>query len=210
VAGSRTLVGCGGPELETRIVIADPDSRVACPAGQVGEIWVASPSVAGGYWNQTEETTRTFRAYLADTEEGPFLRTGDLGFLRDGELFVTGRLKDVLVVRGRNHYPEDIEATVQAVHPALRPGGGAAFQTGPDGQPRLVVVQEIDRRARGLSLAALRGDVRQAVAERHDLQVHDVQFLEPGGLPRTSSGKVQRHACRAAYERGSLRLRREG
>jgi acyl-CoA synthetase (AMP-forming)/AMP-acid ligase II len=210
VAGTRTLVGCGRPWFGQQVAIVGPDTLRRLPEGEVGEIWVAGPSVARGYWGRPDETRRTFQARLGDTGEGPFLRTGDLGFVRDGELFVTGRLKDVLVVRGRNHYPEDIEATVQAVHPALRPGCGAAFETGPDGQPRVVVVQEIDRRARRLSLAALRGDVRQAVAERHDLQVHDVQFLGPGGLPRTSSGKVQRHACRAAYERGSLRLWREG
>jgi acyl-CoA synthetase (AMP-forming)/AMP-acid ligase II len=209
-AGMRTLVGCGRPWLGQQVAVVGPDTLRRLPEGAVGEIWVAGPSVARGYWGRPDETRRTFQARLSGTGEGPFLRTGDLGFVRGGELFVTGRLKDVLIVRGRNHYPEDIEATVQAVHPALRAGCGAAFETGPDGQPRLVVVQEIDRRARGLSLAALSGDVRQAVAERHDLQVHDVQFLEPGGLPRTSSGKVQRHACRAGYERGSLRRWREG
>jgi acyl-CoA synthetase (AMP-forming)/AMP-acid ligase II len=207
-AGTRTLVGCGRPWLGQQVAVVDPEASVRLPEGAVGEIWVAGPSVARGYWGRPDETRRTFQARLRDGE-GPFLRTGDLGFVRDGELFITGRLKDVLVIRGRNHYPEDIEATVQAAHPALRPGCGAAFETGPDGQPRLVIVQEIDRRARGLSLAALRGDIRQAVAERHELQVHDVLFLAPGGLPRTSSGKVQRHACRAGYERGALRRWRD-
>jgi acyl-CoA synthetase (AMP-forming)/AMP-acid ligase II len=202
---SRTLVGCGRPWMELEIVIADPQSRVRCAENLVGEIWVAGPAVAKGYWNRPEETERTFHARLSDTGEGPFLRTGDLGFVRDGELFVTGRLKDVLIIHGRNHYPQDIEATVQAVHPAFRAGSGAAFETGPDGQPRLVVVQEVDRRTRGLDLAELIGDIRQAVAEHHELQVHDVQFLEPGSLPKTSSGKIQRHACRTAYERGTLR-----
>jgi acyl-CoA synthetase (AMP-forming)/AMP-acid ligase II len=208
-ADARTLVGCGHPWLGQEVVIADPDARIRCPEDGVGEIWVRGPSVAKGYWNQPDETERTFSARLADTGEGPFLRTGDLGFVRDGELFVTGRLKDVLVIRGRNHYPQDIEATVQAVHPALRAGCGAAFETGPDGEPRLVVVQEVDRRCRDVDLTRLLGDIRQAVAERHELQVHDVQFLEPGGLPKTSSGKVQRHACRAGYERGTLRRWRD-
>ena len=137
--------------------------------------------------------------------DGPFLRTGDLGFVRGGELFITGRIKDLIVIHGRNHYPEDIEATVQQVHPSLRPGCGAAFETEQDGQARLVIVQEVDRRGRGLDANQLAGDIRQAVAERHELQVHDVQFLEPGSLPKTSSGKVQRHACRAGYERATLR-----
>jgi acyl-CoA synthetase (AMP-forming)/AMP-acid ligase II len=203
--GLRTLVGCGRPWLGQEVAIVNPEARVGCPDGIVGEVWVRGPSVTAGYWNRPDETARTFRAGRQDTGEGPFLRTGDLGFVRHGELFVTGRLKDLLVIRGRNHYPQDIEATVQAVHPALRAGGGAAFETGPDGQPRLVVVQEVDRRGRGIDVARLLGDIRQVVAERHELQLHDVQLLEPGSLPRTSSGKVQRYACRAGYERGTLR-----
>jgi acyl-CoA synthetase (AMP-forming)/AMP-acid ligase II len=202
---ARTLVGCGQPWMDQQVVIVDPDTEVGCPEETVGEIWVAGPSVARGYWNRPEETERTFRARLREGGEGPFLRTGDLGFVRGGELFVTGRIKDVIVLRGRNHFAQEIEATVQAVHPALRSGCGAAFETGPDGQARLVVVQEVDRRCRGLDVAELLGDIRQAVAQRHELQVHDVQLLEPGSLPKTSSGKVQRHACRAGYERGTLR-----
>jgi acyl-CoA synthetase (AMP-forming)/AMP-acid ligase II len=136
---------------------------------------------------------------------GPFLRTGDLGFVQDGELYVTGRLKDLIVIHGRNHYPQDIESTVQAVHPGLRPEAGAAFEIEKGGQPRLVVVQEVERRCRQLDPAKVVGDIRQAVAEQHELQVHDVQLLEPGSLPRTSSGKIQRHACRQGYEQQTLR-----
>jgi acyl-CoA synthetase (AMP-forming)/AMP-acid ligase II len=203
--GARTLVGCGRPWLGQEVVIADPASGQRCRDETVGEIWVRGPSVARGYWDRPEETERAFHARLADGGEGPFLRTGDLGFVRDDELFITGRLKEIIVIRGRKHYPQDIEATVQQVHPALRAGGGAAFETGPDGQPRLVVVQEVDRRGRGVDAARLIGDIRQAVAERHELQLQDVQLLEPGSLPRTTSGKVQRHRCRAGYERGTLR-----
>jgi acyl-CoA synthetase (AMP-forming)/AMP-acid ligase II len=202
---TRTLVGCGRPWMDQQVVIVDPETEVRCPEETVGEIWVAGPSVARGYWNRPEETARTFYARIQDSGEGPFLRTGDLGFVCGDELFVTGRLKDVIIIRGRNHYAPDIEATVQAVHPALRPSCGAAFETGPDGQAWLVVVQEVDRRGRGLDVTELIGDIRQAVAQRHELQVHDVQLLEPGSLPRTSSGKVRRHACRADYERGTLR-----
>lgn len=202
---TRTLVGCGRPWMEQHVVIVDPETERRCPEETVGEIWVAGPSVTLGYWNRPEETKRTFHARLRDSGEGPFLRTGDLGFLRGGELFVTGRLKDVLIIRGRNHYAQDIEATVQAVHPALRPSCGAAFETGPDGEARLVIVQEMERRCREVNVADLIGDIRQTVAERHELQVHDVQLLEPGSLPRTSSGKIQRHACRTGYERGTLR-----
>jgi acyl-CoA synthetase (AMP-forming)/AMP-acid ligase II len=202
---ARTLVSCGRPWLEQRVVITDPATGTSRPGNTVGEIWATGPSVALGYWGRPEETERIFRARLRDSGEGPFLRTGDLGFVHDGELFVTGRLKDVLIIRGRNHDPQEIEATVQALDPALRAGCGAAFETGPDGEARLVIVQEVARRGRGVDLAGLVGEIRKAVAERHGVQVHDVQFLEPGGVPKTSSGKLQRHACRAAYERGTLR-----
>ena len=116
----RRLVGCGGAWLENEVRIVDPESRRLRPDGIVGEIWVRGPSVAQGYWNRPDETDRTFHAKLEDSEEGPFLRTGDLGFIADGELFITGRTKDVVVIRGRNYYPQDIEASVQAVHVGLR------------------------------------------------------------------------------------------
>jgi acyl-CoA synthetase (AMP-forming)/AMP-acid ligase II len=205
----RTAVSCGRPVLGQRVEIVHPEFRTRCSDGSVGEIWVAGPSVAQGYWNRPVETERTFRAHLSDTGEGPFLRTGDLGFLSGGELFVTGRLKEVIVVRGRKHYPQDIEATVQSLHPALRAGCGAAFDVDGNGTPHLVIVQEVDRRARGLDVRELLGDIRQAVAERHELTVRDVQFLAAGSLPRTTSGKVQRHTCRAGYERGTLRRWRD-
>ena len=204
-AEARSFVGCGQLWLDTRIAIADAEAMTQRPPGSVGEIWVAGPSVAAGYWGRPEETENTFRAFLKDSGEGPFLRTGDLGFLQDGELFVTGRLKDLIVMRGRNHYPQDIEQTVQSVHSGLRGGCGAAFETYKDGQPRLVIVQEVERRGRGLDAAHLLGDVRQAVAERHELHVHELILLEPGSLPKTSSGKVQRHRCRLGYEQGTLR-----
>lgn len=201
----RTLVGCGRlwPEQDVRIV--DPDSRTPCPDGAVGEVWIAGPSVGAGYWGRSDETAQTFRASLADTGEGPFLRTGDLGFVWDGELFLTGRIKDVIILRGRNHYPRDIEETVQAVHPKLRRGCGAAFEVERAGRPRLVVVQEVERRCRDLDADHLAGDVRQAVAERHEVQLDDLQLLEYGSIPKTSSGKVRRHACRQGYESGTLR-----
>jgi acyl-CoA synthetase (AMP-forming)/AMP-acid ligase II len=207
---ARTLVSCGRPLVDQRVAIVDVETRMACPEERVGEIWVAGPSVAQGYWNRPEETEHTFRGRLDDTGDGPFLRTGDLGFLSGGELYITGRLKEILVIHGRNHYPQDIEATVQSLHQAFRPGCGAAFETDGEGQPRVVIVQELDRRSRGLDLKELVGDIRQAVAERHELTVADVQFLEPGSLPRTSSGKIQRHLCRAGYERGALRRWRGG
>ena len=206
---ARQLVGCGRSWLGQEVRVVDPEACTALPDGRIGEIWVRGESVAAGYWSRPEETERTFRARLADIGAGPYLRTGDLGFVRGGELFVTGRIKDVIIVRGRNHYPQDIEETVQAVHPALRPGCGAAFEETRDGRPGVVVVQEVDRRGRGLDARQLLADARQAVAERHEVQLHDLRLLEYGSIPKTSSGKVRRHACRLEYARDGLRLWKE-
>lgn len=203
--GVQTLVGCGHPMPAHRIIIVDPATRTECPADQVGEIWVSGPSVAGGYWNRPEESERTFRATLADSGEGPFLRTGDLGSLRDGEVFITGRLKDVIIIRGQNHYPQDIELTVERSHPSLRPTCSAAFSIEVADGERLVVVQEVEYRQQP-DPDAIVGLIRQAVAEEHGVQVHDVILLRPGTILKTSSGKIQRWACRAAYLAGRLQV----
>ncbi len=205
-AGARVVVGCGRPWFGDEVRVVDPESRLPKADGEVGEIWVAGPSVTRGYWNRPRETEETFHGRTADTGAGPYLRTGDLGFVADGELFVTGRIKDVIVIRGRNHYPQDIEATAQAAHPGLRRGCGAAFEAWRDDRQRLVVVQEVDRGGRGVDPARVVGDVRQAVAERHEVQVTDVVLLEYGSIPKTSSGKVRRAACRTGYETGTLRV----
>jgi acyl-CoA synthetase (AMP-forming)/AMP-acid ligase II len=141
----RTLVGSGRAMLDTRIVIVNPESMTACAPDAVGEIWVSGPTVTIGYWNKPEETARTCRAYLADSGEGPFLRTGDLGFLKDGELFVTGRLKDLIIIAGRNLYPHDIELTVEQSHPAIRSGCCAAFSIDVADEERLIVAAEVER-----------------------------------------------------------------
>lgn len=203
--GIREVVSCGPPIGSLRVVIAHPETRTACAPGTVGEIWVRDSSLAVGYWENPEETERTFGAHLADTGEGPFMRTGDLGFLKDGELSVTGRIKDVIIIRGRNHYPQDIELTVQRSHPALRPGHGVAFALELEGEERLVVVQEVERsRLRSTVPDDVVGDIREAIAEAHELQVHAVVLTKPGSVPRTSSGKVRRAACRARFLEGSL------
>jgi amino acid adenylation domain-containing protein/non-ribosomal peptide synthase protein (TIGR01720 family) len=201
--GARVLVGCGETLLGQEVLIADPEALTRCRPDEVGEIWVSGPSVAQGYWNREEETGRTFHAYLADADVGPFLRTGDLGFLENGELFVTGRLKDLIIIRGRNHYPQDIERTVEECHAALRPGCGAAFAVEVAGEERLIVVQEVDHR-RHTDFGAVITQIRQAVSEEHEVQVHAVELIKPGTIPKTSSGKIQRHACRAAFLERSL------
>jgi amino acid adenylation domain-containing protein len=204
----KLLVGCGRIWSENgpgeRLAIVDPETGSLAPAGQEGEVWVAGPSVAGGYWNRPEETERTFGARLAETGEGPFLRTGDLGLLSpEGELFVTGRLKDLIVVRGRNLYPHDLERTAEESHPALRPGGAAAFSVEAEGEERLVVVVEVERRREAESREAAEA-VRAAVLKEHEAAPWEVVPIRAGTLPKTSSGKVRRAACREAYVAGEL------
>ena len=200
------LVSCGASEVGTRVRIVNPRTLKPCKSHEIGEIWVAGDTVAQGYWRRPEETKETFQAFLAGTGEGPFLRTGDLGVLEDGGLLVTGRIKDLLIFRGLNHYPSDVEATVGQSHRALRPGAAAAFSVTLAGEERLVIAQEVERTAlRGLDLKEVVGAVCQAVAEHHDLQVYALVLLRPMSLPKTSSGKVQRRACRADYLADRLR-----
>ncbi|MEQ1504510.1 MAG: AMP-binding protein, partial [Myxococcota bacterium] len=182
--------------------IVDPETRVPAALGAVGEIWVRSDSVADGYWNKPELSAATFAATTADTGEGPFLRTGDLGFVRDGALFVTGRSKDLLILRGRNHYPQDLERTAELAHPALRLGCSAAFAIDRDGEERAVVAIEVGRPPE--DPGAVVEAIRAAVAADHDVALDAVILLAPRSLPKTSSGKVQRRACRAAWQAGEL------
>jgi acyl transferase domain-containing protein/acyl-CoA synthetase (AMP-forming)/AMP-acid ligase II/acyl carrier protein len=201
--GARRLVGSGQFAKDQTVAIVDPETRIRGLADRVGEIWVAGPSVARGYWNRPEATEETFRATLADTGEGPYLRTGDLGLLKDGELFVTGRLKDLIIIRGRNVYPQDIEWTVERCHPALRAEGGAAFAVEVAGEERLVIVHEAERVKEAEAEVVARA-IRKTVAEQHELDIYVVCLIKPLTLPKTSSGKVQRHACCDGFLAGTL------
>ncbi len=204
---ATALVGCGRPQGGQEVVIVDPETRRPCAADEVGEIWVAGPSVAQGYLGKPEQTEEAFSAYLAETGHGPFLRTGDLGFFRSGELFVTGRRKDLIIIRGSNHYPEDIELTVQACHPALLRGRGAVFSVapGPDVPEELVVVQEVNHGQLGeAELNEIVDSIRTAVTEHHEVQAYAVVLVEPLRIPTTSSGKIQRSACRQQFLDGQL------
>lgn len=223
---SQSLVGCGQTMVGQKIVIVDPVSLKLCPAGEIGEIWVSGPSIARGYWNRQSETARTFKAYVSDTKEGPFLRTGDLGFLKDGEMFVTGRLKDLIIIDGRNHYPQDIERTVERSHKSLRVSCCAAFSINSGHEEQLVVVAEVDRgylpkhsrQSRDITpdrklkhrvLLDVKGifkTIRNAVSEYHDPRVYDITLLKAGSIPKTSSGKIQRHICKARYLTGTLEV----
>jgi len=195
---TKPLVGCGMALGNQTVVIVDPKTARQCASGEIGEIWISGPSVAQGYWNSVDETEQTFRARIADTGEGLFLRTGDLGFIQDGELYITGRLKDLIVIRGRNLYPHDIELSVESSDATLRAGCGAAFSLDVDGEERLFVVQEVDQRQRP-DLDQLIPRIRRVIAEDHEVQAHGVILIKAGSIPKTSSGKIQRHACRAAF-----------
>lgn len=202
---TRTLVGCGQISSGMEVAIVHPDDHIRGSSNQVGEIWVAGDSVTLGYWNRPELTENTFHAYLK-TGEGPFLRTGDLGFLQDGELFITGRLKDLVIIRGRNYYPQDIELTVERSHPALQRNSGAAFALEVNGEEQLIVVQEVERHHQKWDLDEVVESIRRAVGEHHDLKLYGVLLLRFGSIPKTSSGKIQRYACGKGFLEDNLKV----
>ncbi|RKH45034.1 hypothetical protein D7X12_09075, partial [Corallococcus sicarius] len=201
--GTRRLISSGRTLSDQELLIVDPESLTARADGEVGEIWLKSPSVAQGYWKRPEESERTFQARVADTGAGPFLRTGDLGFVLDGEVFISARLKDLVILHGRNHYPQDLEASVEQSHPALRPGCNAAFSVEDAGQERLVVVQEMDTR-HAFDVNEVAQAVRAAVAERHSVQLYGLALIPAGSIHKTTSGKIQRRATKAAWLDGTL------
>ena len=203
-AAARQLVGCGQPLPGVTLKIVDPESRRPLPENQIGEIWIRGASVGLGYWSKPEEDACTFGAQLANGCHEPFLRTGDLGFINDGELFVTGRCKDVIIIHGRNLHPHDIELTVAESHPALRPDSGAAFSVDEDGEERLVIVQEVEREHRQVPADDIISSIRRSVWEDHQVAPHTVFLLRTGKLPKTSSGKVQRRACKEHFIAGKL------
>ncbi len=218
-AGARRLVG-SGRELDGQDVhIVDPQTHEALPPGRVGEIWVSGPSVAQGYWNRAEESQATFGAMLAQPapaepgaavsrwqpNPGPYLRTGDLGFFEDGELFVTGRLKDLIIIRGRNHYPQDLEHAVEEACGLVRAGSVAAFAVEHEGRERVVVVAELERGKREpAEIAAAFEAIRSRLAKEHEVAAEGIVLVRPNSVPKTSSGKIQRHACKRQFLDGTL------
>ncbi|TKB58992.1 MAG: amino acid adenylation domain-containing protein [Nitrospira sp.] len=202
--GTRSVVSCGQPVGTTQVVIVDPQTMKPCAPEAVGEIWLADPSVTKGYWNRPDETQHIFGARLAETGTGPYLRTGDLGFMRKGELYVTGRLKDLIIIRGRNYYPHDLEWVAEQAHPGLRRGCGAAFSIESETGERVVLVYEIEKKLPESDLAEVMSCIRRALADGYELEVHQVVLVKSGTIARTSSGKIKRHACRADFESGQL------
>ncbi|MFY0566790.1 MupA/Atu3671 family FMN-dependent luciferase-like monooxygenase [Archangium lansingense] len=200
---ARVLVSVGRSAEDQQLRILRPETRTACAPGEVGEIWVAGPSVSGGYWNRPEESERAFGTRLEDGS-GPWLRTGDLGFLLDGELYITGRLKDLIILRGRNLYPQDVEFTSERAHSAVRAGCSASFSVDVEGEERLVLVAEVDTRGSATGTEGVAEAIRRAIADEHSAHVHAVVLLQPRTIPKTSSGKIQRRACREAFLQGTL------
>jgi len=203
VEGTRTLVSCGQNMSDQKIRIVNVETLVPCLADQVGEIWVSGTSVASGYWNNPSETELTFGARLSPNEEGLFLRTGDLGFLNNGELYITGRIKDLIISDGNNHYPHDIEKTVEISHPAIRPGGCAAFSVINSGRENLVIIAEIEHKFVDQAEEVVR-TVRRAIAVHHELHADDIRLTKVGNIPKTTSGKIKHYLCKEYYLAGNL------
>lgn len=198
-----TLIGCGQTASGHELRIVDPDSRIALDEGQVGEIWVRGPSMAGGYWISPEASEERFGGRLV-TGEGPFLKTGDLGAVEDGELYVVGRIKDVIIINGANHYPQDIELTVEGCHSALAANGSVAIAVDDGTGEKLVVLAEIASGDAARQSDAVIHAIREAVSRNHDLALSGVVLLKLGRLPRTTSGKVRRREGCNQYQAGTL------
>jgi len=207
---SIPLVSCGSVALDLDVKIVDPETRCALRDGRVGEIWVSGPSVALGYFQRQALTEAVFNAAI-EGQTGTWLRTGDLGFFDAGELYVAGRLKDLLIVRGRNHYPQDLEQTCWESHSSLRPGCAAAFMIETEGEESLVITQEVSKQARHeMDLGEITDRVRARVAQMHGLSLHRLVLVRTGQVPKTSSGKVRRAECRRLFLEAELKLFGDG
>ena len=204
---ARPIVGCGRTWLDTQIVIVDRQTLTPCHPDQIGEIWVTGSGIGKGYWDLPEQTQQTFQATLKNHPNQTFLRTGDLGFLKNQELYITGRLKEILVFWGFNHYPQHIEQTAENCHPALRPNASAAFAIPIDGEEKLVIALEVDRHHRhSLDVEATVEAIRWAIFDQHFIDVYAIAFLKPGSIPKTSSGKIQRQTCQEKFLTQQLNL----
>lgn len=200
---TRSLVSCGFPWLGDEVIIVDPEQLTRRDENQVGEILVSGKGVGLGYWGKPEDTETTFKVYVDG--QGPYLRTGDLGFLHEGELYITGRIKDMMILWGRNRYPQEIEATLDTCHPAIRPGHSAAFSIETEIGEQLIIASEIERRyLRNLNVEEVVNTIRQAVAEQNTVDVFAIVLLKTTTIPKTTSGKIQRRACRTKFLEGSL------
>lgn len=200
-------VSVGRSRQDVNLIIVDPVTGKKCVEGKVGEIWIASESVSPGYWKNKMATEEMFCAHISDTGDGPFLRTGDLGFMIEGELYITGRLKDVIIIRGVNYYPNDIEFIVGRCHPALVSNSGCAFSIKVKNEEKLYVAQEVKRSyQKNFDPDEVFNAIRKAVVDFHGLQVHGILLLRIGRIPKTSSGKIQRNRCKEVFLKGELEI----
>lgn len=202
-----SMAGSGFAIADSVVKIVNPKTCEECSADQVGEVWVANKAVSPGYWERPEQSKETFGAKINGANDGlSYMRTGDLGFLYQEELFITGRMKDVIIIRGQNHYPQDIEWVVEQSHASLRSGGSAAFSITVDNEERLSVVVEVDRRFKKERAEEAFSAIRQAVSERFDLQVEAISFIRMGSIPKTTSGKIQRRGTKEQFLNNQLKL----
>ena len=203
-AGTQRLVSCGQVNAEQKIEIVNTETHEPCSPGEIGEIWVSGNSVANGYWNKPAETELNFNAKLSTNNEQKFLRTGDLGFLHKHELYVTGRLKNMIISEGKNHYSHDIERTVEASHTAIRSLGCAAFSIPRDEHEDVIIVVECEHKLHGME-EEIGKAIREAVSINHGLKVNAIKITKPGSIPRTTSGKIKHFLCKQYYLEGSLK-----
>ena len=208
---THSVVSCGKAWAEQTLAIANPETLNRCLPGEVGEIWVKGQSIASGYWNRPQLSQEAFQAYLGDSKEGPFLRTGDLGFIQEGELYVTGRLKEVIILKGKNYYPHDLEATVVKSHEALLSQVAAAFTTEIGGEEQLVILQEVKRQyLKEIDGEEVIAAIATSIMTQHGLRAYDIWLLAPGTLPKTSSGKLQRYRCREGFLNKTFQVLADG
>ncbi len=203
----RDYVGCGFPWAGSKVVIVDDKAKTVLNELYIGEIWTSGPSVCKGYWNNPEETKDIFKAYLSDTGEGPFLRTGDMGFIHEGQLFITGRLKDLIIIRGQNYYPQDIEESVEACHQAIQENAGAAFSAFIEGEERLVIVQEIKRTfIRNFDPDYVFEAIRKVISEDYEIEVFAIVLILTGSINKTTSGKIQHKFTKKEFLENKLKV----
>ena len=210
-ADGKAIVSCGQTWLDTEVIIVHPETLVQCQSDEVGEIWVKGSGIGQGYWEQEQETQATFAGKLLEDSTINWLRTGDLGFIAEEELYITGRLKEVMIFMGRYCYPQHVEQTVQEAHPALRTNAGAVFSLDRAGAERLIVVQEVTRQAiRSLTteknIEEIVAAICQRVGQEHEVEVYGVSLIKTGSIPKTSSGKIQRRRCAQLYQTGELNV----
>ena len=201
-----SVVSTGHIWLDEKVIIVNPQTFKECQTDEIGEVWIAGKSVATGYWNMPEETQNTFEFSLSDDQDKKYLRTGDLGFFKNDNLFITGRIKDLIIIRGHNYYPHHIEHSVEKFSSFFRPGSSAAFSIVIGNEEKLVLIQEIKKEAVIENTESFKNSVKKMIVEEHGIILHDIVFLKQGSIFKTSSGKVQRKLCKNKYLKCELDL----